>query len=39
MKCPFQPCATCPYKGGTWGAADEQTETKPTREEPTWMDR
>lgn len=17
--CPFQPCPTCPYKGGTWG--------------------
>lgn len=27
MKCPFQPCDTCPYKGGTWGT--EQTETKP----------
>lgn len=32
--CPFQPCETCPYKGGTWG--DEQTETKPTREEESW---
>ena len=31
--CPFQPCDTCPYKGGTWGAADEQPEPKPTREE------
>lgn len=29
MKCPFQACDTCPYKGGT----DEQPETKPTRKE------
>lgn len=25
--CPFQPCDTCPYQGGTWG--DEQPEPKP----------
>lgn len=31
--CPFQPCDTCPYKGGTWGSTDEQTEPKPSRKE------
>lgn len=33
MKCPFQACDTCPYKGGTWGLTDEQPETKPSRKE------
>lgn len=27
--CPFQPCDTCIYKGGTWG--DEQPEPKRTK--------